>query len=92
MKTKTDEGIINLIPETVVNEIEKANTYHLLDGTVITVKNVLTRLVRIEGQTGDDGHPSYLISTQAVVVARPPDDMPAGEPNQPATLYDSLEG
>jgi len=46
---------------------EDFNEYQLTDGKILKIKYVVTRIIRIEGETTPDGSPIYLIQNQNVV-------------------------
>ncbi len=46
---------------------EDFNEYQLEDGKVLRIKMVVTRIIRLEGETAPDGSPVYLIQSQNVV-------------------------
>ena len=46
---------------------EDFNEYQLTDGKVIKIKMVVTRIIRLEGETAPDGSPVYMIQNQNVV-------------------------
>jgi hypothetical protein len=46
---------------------EDFNEYQLDDGKVLRIKMVVTRIIRLEGETSPDGKPVYLIQSQNVV-------------------------
>lgn len=55
-------------------ERENFNVYILGDGTTLKVKNVLTKVVRLDAW-GPDGNPIYLIQGGAVTMADSPDHL-----------------
>ena len=46
---------------------EDFNEYQLADGKILRMKMVVTRIIRLEGETAPDGTPIYLIQSQNVV-------------------------
>ena len=46
---------------------EDFNEYQLTDGKTLRTKMVVTRIIRLEGETAPDGSPIYLIQSQNVV-------------------------
>jgi hypothetical protein len=46
---------------------EDFNEYQLTDGKTLRIKMVVTRIIRLEGETAPDGSPIYLIQSQNVV-------------------------
>ncbi len=46
---------------------EDFNEYQLDDGRILRIKMVVTRIIRLEGETAPDGNPVYLIQSQNVV-------------------------
>jgi hypothetical protein len=46
---------------------EDFNEYQLADGKILRIKMVVTRIIRLEGETAPDGTPVYLIQSQNVV-------------------------
>ncbi len=46
---------------------EDFNEYQLEDGRVLRIKMVVTRIIKLEGETAPDGSPVYLIQSQNVV-------------------------
>ena len=46
---------------------EDFNEYQLDDGKILRIKMVVTRIIRLEGETAPDGNPVYLIQSQNVV-------------------------
>lgn len=46
---------------------EDFNEYQLHDGKIIRIKMVVTQIIRLEGETAQDGNPVYLIQSQNVV-------------------------
>jgi len=46
---------------------EDFNEYQLTDGTILKIKMVVTRIIRLEEEKAPDGKPIYLIQSQNVV-------------------------
>jgi len=46
---------------------EDFNEYQLADGKILRIKMVVTRIVKLEGETAPDGTPVYVIQSQNVV-------------------------
>ncbi|MFA5316979.1 MAG: hypothetical protein WC369_06135 [Dehalococcoidales bacterium] len=46
---------------------EDFNEYQLDDGKILRIKMIVTRIVRLDGETTPDGNPVYLIQSQNVV-------------------------
>jgi len=46
---------------------EDFNEYQLTDGKILRIKMVVTRIIRLEGETAPDGNPVYLLQSQNVV-------------------------
>jgi hypothetical protein len=46
---------------------EDFNEYQLTDGKILRIKMVVTRIIRLEGEKGQDGNPIYYIQSQNVV-------------------------
>jgi hypothetical protein len=46
---------------------EDFNEYQLADGKILRTKLVVTRIIRLEGETSPDGSPVYLIQSQNIV-------------------------
>jgi hypothetical protein len=46
---------------------EDFNEYQLTDGTILKIKMVATRIIRLEEEKAPDGKPIYLIQSQNVV-------------------------
>jgi hypothetical protein len=46
---------------------EDFNEYQLADGKILRIKMVVTRIIRLQGETAPDGNPIYLIQSQNVV-------------------------
>lgn len=58
---------VQVIEESIESSKEFFNEYTLADGTVLKVKNVVTSIVQIEGQTLPDGSPLFLVFSTPVV-------------------------
>jgi hypothetical protein len=56
------------VPIASMNELP--NIYELEDGSVLRVRNVVTSILRIEGQFNPDGTPVYLVLTTPVVAVQ----------------------
>lgn len=64
---------VNVIEKPIASCKECFNEYTLEDGSVLKVKNVVTTIAQIEGQTMPDGSPLFLIfSTPVVTVVSSP--------------------
>jgi hypothetical protein len=46
---------------------EDFNEYQLTDGTILKIKMVVTRIIKLEEEKAPDGKPIYLIQSQNVV-------------------------
>ena len=46
---------------------EDFNEYQLVNGKILRIKMVVTRIVRLEEEKAPDGNPVYLIQSQNVV-------------------------
>ena len=46
---------------------EDFNEYQLTDGTILKIKMVVTRIIRLDEEKAPDGKPIYLIQSQNVV-------------------------
>ena len=46
---------------------EDFGEYQLADGKILRIKMVVTRIIRLDGETAPDGTPIYLIQSQNVV-------------------------
>ena len=46
---------------------EDFNEYQLTYGKILRIKNVVTRIIKLEGETAPDGTPLYIIQNQNVV-------------------------
>ena len=55
----------------VLTETERWNEYQLADGSVLSVKLVLIKVVRAIGEKAQDGSDLYMINSQNVVKVKP---------------------
>ena len=46
---------------------EDFNEYQLTDGKVLRIKMVVTRIIKLEGETASDGSPIYILQSQNIV-------------------------
>lgn len=46
---------------------EDFNEYQLTDGTILKIKMVVTRIIKLDEEKAPDGKPIYLIQSQNVV-------------------------
>lgn len=46
---------------------EDFNEYQLADGKILRIKMVVTRIIKLEGETAPDGNPIYVLQSQNVV-------------------------
>lgn len=51
------------------------NQYLLGDGTVLKMKVVVTEVWRIEGEWDQEGNPIYVVKSQNVLSASPPEEL-----------------
>jgi hypothetical protein len=64
---------VQVIEKSIESSKEGFNEYTLTDGTVLRVKNVVTSISQLEGQTMPDGSPLFLIfSTPVTTVVSSP--------------------
>ena len=64
---------VQVIDKSIESAKEAFNEYTLTDGSVLRVKNVVTSIAQLEGQTMPDGSPLFLIfSTPVVTVVSSP--------------------
>jgi len=65
--------------EATVVEVTQAsevwNHYLIDDGSVIKIKLVLTKVLRLEGKFDDEGNPVYLVRSTNVVSVKSPDNL-----------------
>lgn len=74
MKVRNQQGRVVEGDEIRITESqEQWNHYHLEDGTVLRLKPVLVRVVKIRGEYSPDGSPIYLVESKSVVGSTSPD-------------------
>jgi hypothetical protein len=71
---KPDGTEVDGVPVTAQQSNEPWSEYLLEDGTVIRIKQVLTRAVRLAEYDGDD-NPVYLVQGTNVMVVSPPENL-----------------
>ena len=54
---------------------ERSNTYELADGTVISLKTVVTEIWRVEGVYDQDGNPLYITKSGTLATATAPESL-----------------
>lgn len=59
-----------------VNAFQEAQASYLLaDGTTLTMRTVLTQVVRVKGHFDPEGNPVYLVKSQNIVNAAAPEGL-----------------
>ena len=54
---------------------ENFNEYLVEDGTVIKLKNVVTEILRLDGEYDPEGNPIYLVASANVPYVSAPDEL-----------------
>jgi hypothetical protein len=54
---------------------ERPNTYTLSDGSIVTLRTVVTEIWRIEGEYDQDGNPAYHLKSGNVATVHSPDSL-----------------
>lgn len=54
---------------------ERQSTYQLADGTVLTMRNVVVGVVRLDDEHNEQGEPVYVLKSQNIVSASVPDKL-----------------
>lgn len=67
MKIKFQGREVEAIPVDFLTRKEDFSEYQLTDGKVIRIKLVVTKILRLEGETSADGCPVYHILSTNVV-------------------------
>jgi len=76
MKAKNPQGeVVEADEIEIVSEEEYWNKYELADGTVVKVKPVVVRIVRLRDTYSQDGSPVYLVESKNVIGSNSPDEL-----------------
>jgi len=59
---------------------EKPNVYHLADGSVITLRVVVTEIWKVDGEYDVEGNPFYLVKSANVATVQSPETLRQGDP------------
>ncbi len=77
-----DKVMINLggrqvqaTPVDVSQSSEKWNEYLLEDGTVLKMKLVLKKVLKVDGEYDEEGSPVYVMQSTNVTTVSPPNDL-----------------
>ena len=61
---------VNKLPKGKIIDVlsanERWNEYKLADGNLLRVKVIVTKVIKIEGQTDPQGNPTYFFQSQCV--------------------------
>ena len=58
-----------------IKEMEKWNQYLLDDGSLIKMKPVATKVLRVEGKFDEEGSPVYLVKSTNIMSVSAPDSL-----------------
>lgn len=76
MKAKNPQGeVVDADEIEIVSEEEYWNRYELADGTVVKVKPVVVKIVRLRDTYSQDGSPVYLVESKNVIGSDSPDEL-----------------
>jgi hypothetical protein len=66
---------VDAMPIEVTQSTEHWNQYLLDDGTVIKIKTVLTKVLRVDNKYDNEGNPLYITQTTNIVSADAPEGL-----------------